>query len=60
MADLMKRLDITEAALEKWYRVDTETIRKSGGASLLKQYGNSPVRMLAALFPQHQWVLDFK
>lgn len=40
---------------EDWYRVKSSEISKRGGESLLTRYGDSMIKLLQAVFPDHDW-----
>jgi len=56
MAWLAARLGRAEGVPEQWYSVTQEEVKAHHGAGLLKRYGNSPQRLLAALYPHQRWL----
>jgi hypothetical protein len=43
--------------LEDWYKISRDNIEKNGGSTLLSKYGNSPCKLVMALYPNHQWLV---
>eukprot|EP01114_Cavostelium_apophysatum_P017565 TRINITY_DN5254_c0_g1_i1.p1 TRINITY_DN5254_c0_g1~~TRINITY_DN5254_c0_g1_i1.p1 ORF type:complete len:742 (+),score=155.67 TRINITY_DN5254_c0_g1_i1:67-2292(+) len=44
------------STMDDWYQVRVRDIAKHGGGGVLAQfYGNSPLRALKAIYPEHNW-----
>lgn len=55
MDNLAKELGFTR--MDQWYRVTEKMIRSRGGKAILAKYGNSPSRLLQAVYPEKAWKL---
>src|SRR5690348_8317947 len=44
-------------SMNDWYRIKQKDIITNGGSSLLKEYKQSPSKMLINIYPQHEWKL---
>lgn len=44
---------------EDWYDVSRKIIEDNGGRLLLREYNNSPIRLIKAMFTKYEW-LDWK
>jgi hypothetical protein len=42
--------------MEDWYHVSQSDILKYGGVGLLRKYRNNISEMLAAVYPDHEWL----
>eukprot|EP01114_Cavostelium_apophysatum_P017295 TRINITY_DN5106_c0_g1_i2.p1 TRINITY_DN5106_c0_g1~~TRINITY_DN5106_c0_g1_i2.p1 ORF type:complete len:690 (-),score=185.35 TRINITY_DN5106_c0_g1_i2:125-2194(-) len=60
MVDLGKKLKIR--SFEDWHRVTslTREIIDHGGKRLLNLYSQSPIKILQALYPEHDWITSAK
>lgn len=49
-----QKLDLT--TLDDYYRLRYSDLAQNSGHKLLSRYSHSPIRLLAAVFPEHTWV----
>jgi hypothetical protein len=42
--------------LSKWYTFDFARLKDFGAVTLLRQYSNSPLKLLKSIYPSHSWV----
>jgi len=54
MEALGAKLGVKEPS--QWYGVTTRMIEENGGRGLLEHYKKSPILILSALYPQHEWL----
>eukprot|EP00026_Physarum_polycephalum_P004215 Phypoly_transcript_04232.p1 GENE.Phypoly_transcript_04232~~Phypoly_transcript_04232.p1 ORF type:complete len:701 (+),score=132.74 Phypoly_transcript_04232:83-2185(+) len=54
MTQLAEKLNYTTP--DDWYQLTQDDLRKHGGTSLLKFYNGSPSAVVAATFPEKDWV----
>lgn len=55
MEELAQSLGFPSTSFDSWYRLSVDDITANGGAALLKLYGNSLLRLLSGVFPEHTW-----
>ena len=42
--------------IEDWYKLSAENLKSVGGSKILEKFGNSPLKLLHFLYPQHKWL----
>ena len=53
--NLGDHLGVKEGELDGWYSITSTDFIQSGAGGLLKLYGDSLPKLLAAVYPNHQW-----
>ena len=52
-----KEIDEPKYEMDGWYAVSNQTVIDHGGARLLALYDDSLAKLLASVYPEHQWSL---
>jgi len=56
MVELAAKIGFEAGDFERWYHVPKKTVVNQGGLGLLKIYNQSMSALLAAVFPEHEWL----